>query len=162
LFGALRAGCTVFPLSTRNSDVATAHLIAESGIEYLLVSQDAQMQEIARKAKLLLNSQSVHIDLIPIPTYDEISTTQHTDLDPLPPLQPIDDERVIMIAHSSGENDTSQCSPLNPDGQTSGSTSFPKVIPFTHGYLQSAVKGGLNVPYIFISDIYPSNGWMGL
>ncbi|KAJ7289095.1 hypothetical protein C8J57DRAFT_1627484 [Mycena rebaudengoi] len=122
LFGALRAGCTVFPLSTRNSDVATAHLIAESGIKYLLVSQDAQMQEIARKAKLLLNSQSVHIDLIPIPTYDEISTTQHTDLDPLPPLQPIDDERVIMIAHSSG------------------STSFPKVIPFTHGYLQSAVK----------------------
>ncbi|KAJ7039836.1 hypothetical protein C8F04DRAFT_280625 [Mycena alexandri] len=123
LFGALRAGCTVFPLSTRNSDVATAHLIAESGIRYLLISSDGHMQEIARKTTALLEARSLHIDIIPIPTYDEISTTQHTDLEPLPPLQPIDDERVIMIAHSSG------------------STSFPKVIPFTHGHLRSAVKG---------------------
>ncbi|KAJ7770521.1 hypothetical protein B0H16DRAFT_214502 [Mycena metata] len=123
LFSALRAGCTVFPLSTRNSDVATAHLIAESGIRYLLVSSDGHMQEVASKATALLKTQSLHVDIIPIPTYEEISTTQHTDLDPLPPLQPIDDERVIMIAHSSG------------------STSFPKVIPFTHGHLRSAVKG---------------------
>ncbi|KAJ7122205.1 hypothetical protein C8R44DRAFT_705178 [Mycena epipterygia] len=116
IFGTLRAGCTVFPLSTRNSDVAIAHLIAESGVKYLLVSQDTHMQEIARKANNVLHSKHIHIKMIPIPTYEEISTNEHADLDALPPLQPIEDERVLIIAHSSG------------------STSFPKVIPLTHKY----------------------------
>ncbi|KAJ6507610.1 hypothetical protein DFH09DRAFT_1437030 [Mycena vulgaris] len=117
IFGTIRAGCTVFLLSTRNSEIAIAHLIAESGVKYLLVSQDAHMQEIARKANAILLAKNVHIDLIPIPTYEEISTNQPTDVDALPPLQNIDDERVIIIAHSSG------------------STSFPKVVPLTHRYL---------------------------
>ncbi|KAJ7039843.1 hypothetical protein C8F04DRAFT_280833 [Mycena alexandri] len=122
VFGALRAGYTVFPLSTRNSDVATAHLIAESGIRYLLVSSDGHMQEIARKATALLKARSLHVDITPIPTYEEIFTTQGADLDALPPAPPIDDERIILIAHSSG------------------STSFPKVIPLTQRYLQSMVQ----------------------
>ncbi|KAJ7039814.1 hypothetical protein C8F04DRAFT_996222 [Mycena alexandri] len=122
VFGALRAGCIVFPLSTRNSDVATAHLIAESGIRYLLVSSDGHMQEIARKATALLKARSLHVDITPIPTYEEIFTTQGADLDALPPAPPIDDERIILIAHSSG------------------STSFPKVIPLTQRYLQSMVQ----------------------
>ncbi|KAJ6538443.1 hypothetical protein DFH09DRAFT_1398139 [Mycena vulgaris] len=117
IFGTIRAGCTVFPLSTRNSDIAIAHLIAESGVKYLLVSQDAHMQEIARKANTILHSKNVHINIVPIPTYEEISTDEHSDLETLPPVQTIDDERVIIIAHSSG------------------STSFPKVIPLTHKYL---------------------------
>ncbi|KAJ7117148.1 hypothetical protein C8R44DRAFT_792013, partial [Mycena epipterygia] len=116
IFGTLRAGCTVFPLSTRNSDVAIAHLIAESGIKYLLVSQDTHMQEVARKANNILHSKNIHINMIPIPTYEEISANEHADLDALPPLQPIEDERVLIIAHSSG------------------TTSFPKVIPLTHKY----------------------------
>ncbi|KAJ7457190.1 hypothetical protein B0H11DRAFT_2243454 [Mycena galericulata] len=116
IFGALRAGCTVFPLSTRNSAIAIAHLIAESGIKYLLVSQDAHMQDIAHKADTVLQLKNVHIKIIPIPTYEEISTDEHADLEALPPLQAIDDERVLLIAHSSG------------------STSFPKVIPLTQKY----------------------------
>ncbi|KAJ7770520.1 hypothetical protein B0H16DRAFT_1881524 [Mycena metata] len=122
VYGALRAGCTVFPLSPRNSDMAIAHLIAESGIKYLLVSADAHMQEIARKAKVLLGSRSVHVDMIPIPTYEEISTTRGTDLDALPLAPLIDDEQIILIAHSSG------------------STSFPKVIPLTQKHLRSVVQ----------------------
>ncbi|KAJ6538456.1 hypothetical protein DFH09DRAFT_1368847 [Mycena vulgaris] len=117
IFGTIRAGCTVFPLSTRSSDIAIAHLITESGVKYLLVSQDAHMQEIARKANTILHSKNVHINIVPIPTYEEISTDEHSDLDALPPVQTIGDERVIIIAHSSG------------------STSFPKVIPLTHKYL---------------------------
>ncbi|KAJ7289097.1 hypothetical protein C8J57DRAFT_1627489 [Mycena rebaudengoi] len=118
VFGALRAGCTVFPLSTRNSDVATAHLIVESGIKYLLVSQDAHVQETVKD---VLSSGSVHVDIIPIPTYEEMNAVHLTDFDTLPPLQRIDDERVILFAHSSG------------------STSFPKVIPITQRYLRSMV-----------------------
>ncbi|KAF7339024.1 Acetyl-CoA synthetase-like protein [Mycena venus] len=116
LFGTLRAGCPVFPLSTRNSDVAIAHLIAESGVKYLLVSQDAHMQNIAHKANGFLQSKNVHITLISIPTYEEICADEHEDRDALPPLQPIDDDHVLIIAHSSG------------------STSFPKIIPLTQKY----------------------------
>ncbi|KAJ6574353.1 hypothetical protein B0H19DRAFT_1371452 [Mycena capillaripes] len=116
LFGTLRAGCPVFPLSPRNSDAAIAHLIAESGVKYLLVSQDAHMQDIARKANGILQSKNVHITLIPIPTYEEICADEREDRDALPPLQHIDDDQVMIIAHSSG------------------STSFPKIIPLTQKY----------------------------
>ncbi|KAJ7482012.1 hypothetical protein FB451DRAFT_1237794 [Mycena latifolia] len=117
LFGTVRAGCTVFPLSTRNSDMAIVHLITESGVKYLLVSQDSHMQGIAHKAHAILHSKNVHINIISIPTYEEISSDEHADLEVLSPLQVIDDERVLIIAHSSG------------------STSFPKVVPLTHKYL---------------------------
>ncbi|KAJ7935114.1 hypothetical protein B0H13DRAFT_1949732 [Mycena leptocephala] len=116
LFGTLRAGCPVFPLSTRNSEAAIAHLITESGVNYLLVSQDTHMQDIARKANDILQSKNVHITLISIPTYEEICAHDREDRDALPPLQPIDDDRVLIIAHSSG------------------STSFPKIIPLTQKY----------------------------
>ncbi|KAJ6468640.1 hypothetical protein C8R47DRAFT_1151234 [Mycena vitilis] len=119
IFGTMRAGCAVFPLSTRNSDVAIAHLIAESGVKYLLVSQDAHMQETARKAQNLLQLREAHIHLLPIPTYEEISADVNIDLDALPPLGPVDDERVLVFAHSSG------------------STSFPKVIPMTQRYFRT-------------------------
>ncbi|KAJ7216008.1 hypothetical protein GGX14DRAFT_442668 [Mycena pura] len=116
LFGTLRAGCPVFPLSTRNSEAAIAHLITESGVNYLLVSQDAHMQNIARKANDILHSKNVHITLTSIPTYEEICAHDHEDRDALPPLQRIDDDQVLIIAHSSGF------------------TSFPKVIPLTQKY----------------------------
>ncbi|KAF7341778.1 NRPS-like enzyme [Mycena sanguinolenta] len=104
--GTIRAGCTVFPLSTRNSDAAIAHLIAESGMKHLLISQDSHMQDIARKANALLNARNIKIGILPIPTYEEISDTHRTDLDALPPLQAIPDERVLLIAHSSGEDNS--------------------------------------------------------
>ncbi|KAJ7199358.1 hypothetical protein GGX14DRAFT_572740 [Mycena pura] len=68
LFGTLRAGCPVFPLSTRNSAAAISHLIAESGVNYLLVSHDAHMQDIARKANVILQSKNIPITFISIPT----------------------------------------------------------------------------------------------
>ncbi|KAJ7247862.1 hypothetical protein B0H12DRAFT_1124293 [Mycena haematopus] len=119
IFGAVRAGCTVFPISTRNSDVAIAHLIAESNVKYLLVSPDGHMQDLARKANALLHSRNIRIEILPIPTYEEISDTQRSDLAPLPPLRAIEDDRVLVIAHSSG------------------STSFPKIVPLTHKYMQT-------------------------
>jgi hypothetical protein len=68
------------------------------------------MQDIARKADALLSSRHVHINIIPIPTYEEISTNEHVDFDVLPPLQAIDDGHVLIIAHSSGQYGCNQCS----------------------------------------------------
>jgi acyl-CoA synthetase (AMP-forming)/AMP-acid ligase II len=134
IFGTLRAGCPVFPLSTRNSDVAIAHLIAESGVKYLLVSQDARMQDIARKANSILQSKNIHITVVSIPTYEEICAEEHIDLDALPPLQPIDDDHLLIIAHSSGNYHTTVLAIFDAQRRISGSTSFPKVIPLTQNY----------------------------
>jgi hypothetical protein len=62
------------------------------------------MQDIARKANALLDARNINIEILPIPTYEDISDTQRTDLEALPPLQAIPDERVLIIAHSSGEH----------------------------------------------------------
>jgi hypothetical protein len=134
IFGTLRAGYPVFPLSTRNSDVAIAHLIAESGVKYLLVSQDAHMQDIARKANSILQSKNVHITVLSIPTYEEICSNEHVDLDALPPLQPIDDDHLLIIAHSSGNYHTTVLTMFDAQRRIPGSTSFPKVIPLTQKY----------------------------
>ncbi|KAJ6571067.1 hypothetical protein B0H19DRAFT_1346182 [Mycena capillaripes] len=117
IFGVLRAGCTVFPLSPRNSD---------AGI--------AQNLEIARKAKSILHSRNISINLVPTPTYEEICVDEHTDLGALPPLQPIDDDCVLIITHSSGNRSPIYWSCFRRS-RSSGSTSFPKVIPFAHKYL---------------------------
>ncbi|KAF7351301.1 Acetyl-CoA synthetase-like protein [Mycena sanguinolenta] len=120
IFGAVRAGLTAFPISTRNSDVAIAHLISQSGVRWLLVSPDAHMQELARKANALLQERGVSVEILPIPTYEEISGMQgDLDVDALPELGKIGDDEVLVIAHSSG------------------STSFPKVVPLTHKYMKT-------------------------
>ncbi|KAJ7655451.1 hypothetical protein B0H17DRAFT_1098963 [Mycena rosella] len=95
------------------------------------------MQDLARKAKTLLHSRNVAVEILPIPAYEEISDNQLTDLEPLPSLGPIHDERVLIIAHSSG------------------STSFPKVIPLTHRFLQSR-KG--SQPVDFSSWVQSAHG----
>ncbi|KAJ7261532.1 hypothetical protein C8J57DRAFT_1471415 [Mycena rebaudengoi] len=134
IFGTLRAGCPIFPLSTRYSDIAIAHLITESGVKYLLVSQDAHMQNIARKANSILESKNVHITVVSIPTYEEICADEHVDLDALPPLQPIDDDHLLIIAHSSGNYHTTVLAIFDAERRIPGSTSFPKIIPLTQKY----------------------------
>ncbi|KAF7351310.1 Acetyl-CoA synthetase-like protein [Mycena sanguinolenta] len=141
IFGAVRAGLTVFPISTRNSPAAVAHLVAQSGVKYLLVSQDGHMQELARKALSLLkeNEQAHDVGMLPIPTYEEVSDAQRGDLaaDALPPLCKIPDEEVLVIAHSSG------------------STSFPKIVPLTHRYMQT-IRG--TKPMDFSAWVQSSHG----
>ncbi|KAJ6487824.1 hypothetical protein C8R45DRAFT_257544 [Mycena sanguinolenta] len=141
IFGAVRAGLTVFPISTRNSPAAVAHLVAQSGVRYLLVSQDGHMQELARKALSLLKEimQAHEVEMLPIPTYEEVSDTQRGDLaaDALPPLGKIKDEEVLVIAHSSG------------------STSFPKIVPLMHRYMQT-IRG--TQPMDFSAWVQSSHG----
>jgi acyl-CoA synthetase (AMP-forming)/AMP-acid ligase II len=129
IFGTLRAGCPVFPLSTRNSDVAIAHLIAESGVKYLLVSQDAHMQDIARKANDILQSNDIHITVISIPAYEEICADEHVNLDALPPLQPIDADHLLIIAHSSGNYHTTHLAILTLSDESQDLRRSPKLYP---------------------------------
>ncbi|KAI0308598.1 hypothetical protein OF83DRAFT_218489, partial [Amylostereum chailletii] len=48
LVGIMHAGLTPFPISTRNSAVGVAHLIAKTGILQLFVSPDPAMQRLSQ------------------------------------------------------------------------------------------------------------------
>ncbi|KAG7441925.1 acetyl-CoA synthetase-like protein [Guyanagaster necrorhizus] len=103
--GIIRAGYTAFPISTRNSPAGVAHLLASTGYEYLFVSADSAMQEIARMQD--------GINLIPMPTFEDLYL--NNDSEPLPHVRP-DLEQLALIIHSSG------------------STRFPSPISHTHRF----------------------------
>ncbi|KAJ7191141.1 hypothetical protein GGX14DRAFT_295715, partial [Mycena pura] len=44
--GILRAGCRAFPISTRNSEAAVAHLLQSAACVHVFVSADATMQKL--------------------------------------------------------------------------------------------------------------------
>ncbi|KAK0492011.1 NRPS-like enzyme [Armillaria luteobubalina] len=103
--GIIRAGYTAFPISTRNSPVAVAHLLERTGCKSLLVSADPAMQDIARTQD--------GIKTVPMPTFEDLYLKN--DSEPLPHVRP-DLEQLALIVHSSG------------------STRFPTPIPYTHRF----------------------------
>ncbi|PBK64722.1 acetyl-CoA synthetase-like protein [Armillaria solidipes] len=103
--GIIRAGYTAFPISTRNSPAAVAHLLESTGCKNLFVSADPAMQEVARMQD--------GINTIPVPTFEDLYLKN--DSEPLPHVRP-DWEQLALIIHSSG------------------STRFPTPIPYTHRF----------------------------
>ncbi len=103
--GIIRAGYTAFPISTRNSPAAVAHLLKSTGCKNLFVSADPAMQELARMQD--------GINTIPMPTFEDLYLKN--DSEPLSHVRP-DWEQLALIVYSSG------------------STRFPRPIPYTHRF----------------------------
>ncbi|KAK0465824.1 NRPS-like enzyme [Armillaria novae-zelandiae] len=103
--GIIRAGYTAFPISTRNSTAAVAHLLEHTGCKNLLVSADPAMQEVARVQD--------GINIILMPTFENLYLKNYSE--PLPHVCP-DLEQLALIVHSSG------------------STRFPSPISYTHRF----------------------------
>jgi acyl-CoA synthetase (AMP-forming)/AMP-acid ligase II len=108
-------GLTPFPISTRNSIQAVAHLMKESNVSHLFVSADPAMQRLASEATKLAHA-STHevIHVYPVMRFDEIyspscatnDASKNTSNDALskahkPPKPRMDD--VAIILHSSGK-----------------------------------------------------------
>ncbi|KAK0201251.1 NRPS-like enzyme [Desarmillaria ectypa] len=89
--GIIRAGYTAFPISTRNSPAAVAHLLESTGCKNVFVSADPAMQEVARMQD--------GIKAIPMPTFEDLYLK--SDSEPLPHVRP-DWEQLALILHSSG------------------------------------------------------------
>ncbi|KAK0449007.1 NRPS-like enzyme [Desarmillaria tabescens] len=104
--GIIRAGYTAFPISTRNSPAAVAHLLESTGCKNLFVSADPAMQEVAQ-----MND---GINAMPTPTFEDLYTKDDAS-EPLPRMRP-DWEQLALIMHSSG------------------STRFPSPIRHTHRF----------------------------
>ncbi|PBK87975.1 NRPS-like enzyme [Armillaria gallica] len=103
--GIIRTGYSAFPISTRNSPAAIAHLLESTGCKNLLVSADPSIQEVIRMQD--------GINTIPMPTFEDLYLKN--DSEPLPHVRP-DWEQPALIMHSSG------------------STRFPSPIYHTHRF----------------------------
>ncbi|KAI0769296.1 acetyl-CoA synthetase-like protein [Trametes elegans] len=112
LVGVMYLGYTPFPLSVRNSAVGVANLVRQTAVRALLVSPDTAMQHIAQEAKEFLAKESYDIILFPLPQFPDLYNESDAGLDI--ELGPNSPEQPALIVHSSG------------------STTFPKPITYTH------------------------------
>lgn len=103
----LYAGCTVFPISTRNGPAAIAHLLSQTQASYLFVSNEPAIQNIAREAVHGTDSfkQSVagkpEIHLMPV--FEDLfsaDSSEHHVMSDMPQGYDLDAPAVIL--HSSG------------------------------------------------------------
>ncbi|KAI0718411.1 acetyl-CoA synthetase-like protein [Cerioporus squamosus] len=112
IVGMMYLGLTPFPLSTRNSAAAVAHLVRSTDIHEFLVSSDAGMQRVAQEAKEELEKDGYHVDPLPVPDFGQLF---NEDVVPAGvKMGTLSGDNQALIIHSSG------------------STSFPKPIPITH------------------------------
>ncbi|KAG2005476.1 ICS [Coprinopsis cinerea AmutBmut pab1-1] len=113
MFSAIyRAGCVAFPISPRNSPSAVAHLITSVNVTHLFVGREPAMGALTNAALDLISAPEERPRLVQMPLFEELYGQ--------PPVDPQDvvyekrglDSRIAYL-HSSG------------------STSFPKPIPFS-------------------------------
>ncbi|TFK84744.1 acetyl-CoA synthetase-like protein [Polyporus arcularius HHB13444] len=104
-------GDTPFPISTRNSALAVAHLVKQTGIQHLFVSSDPAMQRLAHEAAELRAADGARVQTFQMPTFEDLYLKDEgVDFE----VQKRGLDEIVMIMHSSG------------------STAFPKPIPLTN------------------------------
>ncbi|KAI0795720.1 acetyl-CoA synthetase-like protein [Abortiporus biennis] len=118
MLGVMRSGNTVFPISPRNSPEAVAHLLMKTNASSLFVGKDAGIREIAEMALEKVKAhEGPNVTLHSIPTLEDLFPTSKDgakdDFKPFPEVN-YQMDAPVMIMHSSG------------------STAFPKPIPWPH------------------------------
>ncbi|OSD00720.1 acetyl-CoA synthetase-like protein [Trametes coccinea BRFM310] len=103
-------GLTPFPISTRNSAIAVAHLVSKTGVRQMFVSSDPAMQRLAQEAIEMLKKDGRELELLPMPTFEDMYGPGGDD--ELVPMGKVSPDKTCLILHSSG------------------STAFPKPIRF--------------------------------
>ena len=103
----LRTGATLFPISTRNSAPAVAHLLQTTGVTAIIVSSEPSLKRLAATAfDIIRNSGGAPPSEAQMPTFDEMfSASSATEIDTeefLPPLGWRPKDRAGLIVHSSG------------------------------------------------------------
>ncbi|CCM01516.1 uncharacterized protein FIBRA_03572 [Fibroporia radiculosa] len=119
--GVLYAGYTVFPLSTRNSPAAVAHLLSKSSACCIFTSNEPAIQALVGNA--LQDKQSELIPVHSMPVFSDLFP-QNASSEPVEFLhrRRYDLSATAVISHSSG------------------STAFPKMIVWSHlDFMQTAL-----------------------
>ncbi|EIW79469.1 acetyl-CoA synthetase-like protein [Coniophora puteana RWD-64-598 SS2] len=124
IFSIVRANHAAFPISPRNSPAAVAHLLAKSKTRHMLVSQEPAMRELAKAALEVLQTtyEEYKHGTVPLPVCSDmlqhaelylVTAAHEEELLLLPDWEYRGPEDVAVYFHSSG------------------STAFPKAIPFS-------------------------------
>ncbi|THU98749.1 acetyl-CoA synthetase-like protein [Dendrothele bispora CBS 962.96] len=124
MMGILRADMICFPISPRNSAIAVAHLLSKVEVDHVLVGHDSAMESLLKDALDLLRVKTFEPEGsgVMIPTFSPMLTFEDlflkdssTEIDASDlPLRYTDPNELVMYLHSSG------------------STAFPKPIPWTN------------------------------
>ncbi|KAF8633857.1 hypothetical protein AX17_004349, partial [Amanita inopinata Kibby_2008] len=112
----MRAGYSLFTISPRNSPAAVAHLIMKVGVKYVLVGCEPAMANLVTEVSKVLKSEYSSFpepEFSSLPMFEELFTDNPTELEP-PPFGRVNPDDSVLYFHSSG------------------STAFPKPIPWTH------------------------------
>lgn len=117
--GIMRAGFAVFPISPRNSPEAIAHLLKKSAARHLMVGGEPMLQKLAASSLELLRADGYpETPVSNMPQFEDLYPRDrtHTDFNYYPAVK-FDHHAPALILHSSG------------------STSFPKPIVWTHSHV---------------------------
>lgn len=121
----MRLGYVPFPISTRNSAQAAAHLMRVTECHHLFVSKDAAMQDLSKAAKETLGSDYA-VETYRMPGFEELYGGVEND--PLPePVEHPDMNGIALILHSSGKRRDICGQAGDLTMSCLGSTAFPKV-----------------------------------
>lgn len=100
--GGLRSGCPIFPISTRNSPGAIAHLLAKTQPSHILVGPEKAWQELAAASLKLLEENNSSIPCVStMPVFEDLYKDPCVHVEFLPPFKPNRDD-IAFIMHSSG------------------------------------------------------------
>ena len=106
--GIMRAGYIPFPISTRNSPTAVAHLLEKTDAKHLIVGVDPAMQSLAAESLEALKSQHPSATVpttSQMPVFDDLyrEGLEPIKVEDVPYEQP-DLQMPIFLLHSSGDH----------------------------------------------------------
>lgn len=102
----MRAGYQAFPISTRNSAIAIAHLLREVKSKYMFVSGDPAIQELTGAIctqPLMRGVSGANLHILPIPSFESLFEVSDDMFMPLVPMEHPADSAPALILHSSGD-----------------------------------------------------------
>lgn len=96
-------GYTVFPLAPANDPEAIAHLLETKAVVQLFVSDDAEVQAMARSAMDILRVKNITLELIPIVTPKDYVSLKSPEERRTRQVEGFANDDVALIMHSTGE-----------------------------------------------------------
>lgn len=100
--GCLRAGYTVFAISPRNSSEAVAHLLSQTDVAFVFVSQEPSMVALAEAALKILQDSGHAVPMGSMPSFEDLSFAASKDDFAQFPQITYDMDAPALILHSSG------------------------------------------------------------
>lgn len=98
--GVMHNGFTPFPISSRNSAEAVAHLVRSTNAPQIYVSPDSANQRLAQGAAAILSNEGIGLEILAMPLFGDLFNG--TDCEDAK-LVKVDPSQHALILHSSGK-----------------------------------------------------------